>query len=131
MPPGEWIDDITISNEELLWRRIHRNHISCGQDGNLILSSAAFKSRHNLLSVDIASLTRKDKSLDGYPEHSLAEFTAGLARSAECIIRKEPLNNNPAHANVIGKNRPDGCLTSSQASEIAKQAKIIEFRILR
>lgn len=127
MPPTNRVDDPTISNNERLWRRVHPSQIKPDQEtGNPIPSSAAFRPSDEM-SVHLASLTSPEAVLANYPQHGLAEFTAGVARSIGCILVRNPLSDDPAHALVCGKN-PTGHLSKSEAREIARQARWVIFR---
>lgn len=120
-------DDVTIDNEDCLWRRVHPTQIiNDPNTGSLILSSAVFKTRE--MSVHIASLTTSEKALENYPKHSLAEFKAGIARSVSCIIVRDPLPEDNSHALILNGKNPNGKLTDSQAKKIATQASLIVYR---
>lgn len=114
-------DDSSIGDDERLWRRVPPVQVTQDpQTGKPRPSSAAFHPSDQM-SVDIASLTCPAAALAGYPEHGLAEFRAGDARKAGCIVVRDPLPDNRAHALVLGK-RPDGRLTPSQGKQIATRA---------
>lgn len=124
MLPQERIDDPTVNDDERLWRRVHPNQIIWDEDiKNYRPSSAVFRPSGEM-SVDIASLTTPEAVLSDYPQHSLVEFTAGVARKEGCIVVRDPLPDNPSHALVRGKN-PEGHLTKSQAKNIQQNSKWI------
>ncbi|MBM2847028.1 MAG: hypothetical protein HW407_2340 [Bacteroidetes bacterium] len=128
----EWRDDLTISNQERLWRRVPANdpdHVKKAPiTGEPRLSSAAFKSRTVLISVAIASLTTPEDLLVGYPEHSIVEVTARVVREAGCIIVRDPKPGDTAHAHIIGTKREDGHLTPSEVGNIANQATWVIYK---
>lgn len=127
MPQSERVDDHTISDDERLWRRVHpSNIIRNSESRNLRPSSAAFRSS-NAMSVNIASLTTPEAVLSNYPQHSLVEFTAGVARNVGCIVIRDPLPDNPSHALVCGMN-PKGRLTKAQAKNIQLHSSWIILR---
>jgi hypothetical protein len=79
------------------------------------------------VSVAIASETTLEAFVEGYPQHSVIEFTAGVARSAGCTVVRDPLPPDPAHALVCG-SKSNGQLSKTQ-QEILKQAsRLILFR---
>lgn len=108
------IDDRTIPNEAIIWRRIHPNFIDW--DDNLKArrpSSGAFQdSSNSSMSVIIAADVEKDgrsplEILKNYPNHGIASITADLVRECKQIIVREPTVDEPAHAVVIGsKSKP-------------------------
>lgn len=127
MPLADRADDPTIFNEENLWRRVHPTQIwNDPNTGRLIISSAAFKGNSEM-SVNIASLTTRENVLLKYPEHSLAQFCAEVARTVGCIVIRDPLPEDYSHALVCGKN-PKGHLTDSQAKKIAGQSSVIVYK---
>jgi len=110
-------DDKTIPDSEGLWRRVHPTQIVVDQTTGIQRpSSAAFKDRRGELSVEISSLTTPERVLAEYPKHSLVEVKAAVFRAKRCIIVKDPLPNNIAHALVCGN------LTQADLREIARIA---------
>lgn len=74
-------DDQSIGNNEHLWRRVHPIQITFDNDtGEPRVSSGVFSTGDGL-SVSIASETTIEALLRNYPEHSVVEFEAGVARS--------------------------------------------------
>ncbi len=124
-----WQDDLTISDDQLLWRRVHPTQIEEDpESGAPRLTSAAFKSKKILTSVDIASLTTPEACLEGFSQHSLVEVEARAVREAGCIVVSDPKQDNPAHAHIIGTRRDDGFLTGSEARNIANKANWVIYR---
>jgi|SRR5215831_14612643 len=116
-------DDKTIDDAEGLWRRIHPTQVVRDKTtGVLRPSSAAFKDQRGELSVDISSLTTLERALAETPNHSLAEVKAAIFRAKGCIIVKDPLPHNTAHALVCGK------LTGAHVREIAGTATWVVLR---
>lgn len=127
MPPTERVDDPAIRDDEILWRLVHPSQIKVDPEtGNRIPSCGAFHPSDEM-SVHRASLTTSEIVLANYPQHSLVEFPAGVARSVECIVVSDPLPDNPAHALVCGKSS-GGRLSMSQAKQIARQARWVILR---
>ncbi len=121
----ERVDDQTIPDTEGLWRHIHPNPSQIVRDEKTQEwrpSSAAFIDRRGEMSVDLASLTTVERALQGKPEHSLAEVTAGVFRQREYAVVCDPLPDNPAHALVCGS------MSKKHAREIARAARWVILR---
>jgi len=120
----EPIDDVSIGDDERLLHRVRPNDVVVdAATGQRRPSSATFKSKSNIISVDLASLTTPEKALANYPRHMLVEIDVGTVRSIGCKVVRDPLlPDNPAHALVYG-SRPDGGMTRSQAREIVSHCK--------
>ena len=91
-------DDREPVHGEELWRRIHKNEYVNGR-----ITTAAF--RHCELSVDIARM-RVHKHLtlnDGNPGVGVASFSSDVAYANGLDVRRDPIEDNEAHALVIGK----------------------------
>lgn len=120
--PNEWIDDQSISDSEILWRRILPRYIkSDPSTGKPVPSSAAIRTKE--MSVHISSLTTVEKALADYPDCSLISFSAGVVRSQGCIIIRDPIKDDPSqrddpsHALVCKKS-----LNKAQARNIIDQS---------
>jgi hypothetical protein len=115
MPPR--VDDPTIPDEEVLWRRIIPAWIHREPTGKVRPGSFAFMDRPSgELSVHIAALTTPDRALAGRPDDSLAAIPAGLPRSLGFAIVRDPKPDDPSHALICPS--PKG----SRASKLAEQA---------
>jgi hypothetical protein len=102
------VDDPSITDDQALWRRIHPEQVVF--DNNLNRrrpTSQAFNNTSGTsgMSVDIADETTVQDTLKGYPEHLLVEFEVRLARQLNQGVVREPLPDNPAHAEVMGKKK--------------------------
>lgn len=104
-------DDPTISDDELLWRRIPKDHLVPDVNvGGIRISSAAFAndSDGEPMSVMLASMMLTaggggtQKALTGHATFGLASIHAGVVRSRSQIIVRVPLEDEPAHAVVVG-----------------------------
>ena len=116
-------DDLSIGDGERLLHRIRPDDtIVDPETGQRRPSSAAFRSKSNIISVELGSLTTPYKALEGYPHHSLVEIDVGTVRSIGCVVVRDPLPNNPAHALLYGSG-PDGRMTKSQAREIVSRCR--------
>ena len=118
----EPLDDVTIADGERLLHRIRPDDVHIDADGQCRPSSAAFRYINNVTSVDIASLTTPETTLEGYPAYRLVEINAGTVRSLGCRIVRDPQPDNLAHALIYG-NAPDGRLTKSQAKQVANRCR--------
>ena len=84
-----------LSDDELLWRRIHRDHVR--SDGRV--SSAAFSGDE--MSVDVASI-QLDMSITLSGGAGVGEIKTETAHKLGQDVVSDPLPGEPAHALVIG-----------------------------
>lgn len=113
MPPVAYADDRSIADDARLWRRIPPWHFVHDENlGKIRVSSAAFCNHPNgsPMSIVIAELVVQSGRgprdvLRDYDGFALAAITAGLARSKQQGVAKEPLPEEPAHGVVFG-NKP-------------------------
>ncbi len=119
-------DDLTIANEEKLWRLILPRHTSIDENtGELRPWTGNFQDVDDPLSVDISSLTTLEETFQrGSGEKVIAEFTAGIAREVGCKVIKDPKPENESHALVYGHHKKGGP-TGSEAKKISKKSKVI------
>ncbi len=99
-------DDDSIPDVEDLYRRIVQEWlVPDAATGRKRLSSMAFKSKDNEISVSLASLTDADNcfSLGGPKTVGVAAVTAGGARQLEQAVVRDPTPAEPAHALICGK----------------------------
>jgi hypothetical protein len=98
-------DDPTIPDAESLWRRVPRTPQHLVWDGNrgcFRVSSAAFDGDE--MSVALASEAgTPDLMLGSHEEFGVVALEAGLVRSRQQIVVRDPLPDQPAHALVIGR----------------------------
>ncbi len=121
----DYTDDPTILNDADLWRRIPPYHfVSDPTAGGIRISSAAFEDHPNgtpmsvFLADVVAEIERGPQdALAGHESFGLAAFTAGLARSCEQGVAREPLADEPAHAVVFGRK------TKSVSRKLAKGSR--------
>jgi len=123
----EWQDDQSIGNNERLWRRVHPTQVDFDKEtGEPRVSSGVFNTGDGL-SVSIASETTIETLLRNYPEHSVVEFEAGVARSVGCIVVRDRTLDDPAHALVWGpKSR--GRLNKTQMETLRNAATLKLYR---
>ena len=111
MGPAEFNDDLTITDDAALWRRIPSWHFVYDENlGRMRPSSAAFDNDgdDHPMSIVLAELVlvsgrNHTEILAGHIGFALAQFTAGLARSKQQGVQRDPLSDEPAHALVFGK----------------------------
>jgi len=102
-------DDLTIANDDRLFRRVRPNQLIAGPDGSQRPSSAVFKVLE--LSVNIESLMTQqgrppEDTLTKYPGEYLTAITAGQVRAHKHpIIKDTEPPNDPAHGLVLGKKK--------------------------
>jgi hypothetical protein len=120
------IDDLSIADDELLWRRLHPDWVLPADDGFRI-SSAAFKDGRREVSVDLAELTTQEKTLAGFPDQGLAEIKAGVPRSLGHAIVRDPIEDNPAHALICEPPGQPNRKRERDAKEMARQASILKM----
>jgi hypothetical protein len=101
-------DDLSISGNENLFRRINPSWTLWDDSGTPTISSAAFRDEE--LSVNIESLMIRDgrppeDAIRGYPGFGLAVITAAYARSLGQAVAADPKPEEPAHGVVYGHKR--------------------------
>lgn len=127
----EPVDDVSIGDDERLLHRIRPDDIIVDtQTGDRRPSSATFRSKSNIISVDLASLTTPERALENFPRHVLVEIDVGTVRSLGCKVVRDRLPDNPAHALLYGSG-PDGRMTKSQAREIVSRCKWVSVGQVR
>lgn len=95
------VDDPTIGDHQVLWRRIAPSQIRVDENGHEEPISGAF--RETGISVHIASLTTREAVQAKYPQHKLIGFTAGDARAEGYIVNHDPQEDDRSHALVIAR----------------------------
>jgi hypothetical protein len=111
MGNGEYSDDPTILDEAELWRRIPPWHFVKDENrGQVRPSKAAFDNHPDgsPMSVVLAEMVTESGRgpaavLTRHEGFALAAITAGLVRTCEQGVTREPLSDEPAHAVVFGR----------------------------
>ena len=124
MAGSPYADDPKIDDGAELWRRIPSWHVVYDQNlERLRPSSAAFEDHPNgspmsvILGDDVLRDGRTAASLmQSFLGFSLAAITAGITRSCQQGVAREPLAEEPAHAVVFGRK------TDSVKKRLAKSA---------
>jgi hypothetical protein len=97
-----WVDDTSINDEVTLWRRVNQSMFSEDSNGRTVLTSFAFKSPDDELSMDVSTETTAETVLSaGYPTQTIVGIKAGVLRKLGYIIARDPVPNNPAHVLVV------------------------------
>jgi len=107
MSPTVFQDNVSIPDEEMLFRRIHLTCLVLDEDTGLArVSSGAF--RDTEMSVNIASTLAASGDgpatcLMGYPNHRLVALRSGDARSLGQWICRDPMQKDLSHGLVYGQ----------------------------
>lgn len=108
-------DDLTITDEERLFRRIHLSQIVKDEDtGHARVSTGAFKDKElsiNIESVLLGNGETTEACLRNHKGHKLVSFTAAKARQLQQIVCRDPESpDNLSHGLVCGsKNSRSVC----------------------
>jgi hypothetical protein len=120
------IDDETIRDEDLLWRRIPNkpDFIKKLEDGKIKPSSAAFRDGNtNEVSVHLASLANQDVISEQFPEVGLVSITAGLPRSLGHIVAATPEVDDVSHRVICPPSDISKTKRKTLARKIAEEAE--------
>lgn len=119
-------DDPTILDSEQLFRRVipHAAALVAVGDGTFRPASGALRDK-GPLSVDLSSLSTLEETRDrDQSQHfHVASVSVAAVRAAGCIVRRDPLDDNRAHALIFGHHSTGG-LTGSESRKIAQEATI-------
>jgi hypothetical protein len=103
-------DDLTISDSELLWRRVHKSQFVFDPSlGRKRISTAAFRNHpnDNAMSVVLASVSIQfnrpaSQIASETPNVFIASIEAAVVRAQNQVIVRDPTPMEPGHANVHG-----------------------------
>lgn len=114
-------DAKTISDDDLLWRRIVNKPEWVNPNTGRV-SSAAFIDRYTgEVSVHLARLTTQEKALAGRPDDGLVKLVAGLPRSLDLIVAYDPKEDDPSPSLICS---PTGSgISKSKARKLAEAAQ--------
>jgi hypothetical protein len=104
---GDTSDDLSILNEDRLFRRVRMNQLRTEPDGSRRPTSAVFKNQE--LSINIESLMIEqgrapEDTLANFPDDYLSSITAGSVREHKYpIVKDTDPPNDPAHGLILGK----------------------------
>ena len=108
MEADPYIDDPTISDGDMLWRRVPDWPGFIVEDktaGHYRVASSAFDDDADgaPMSVVLAAHAILELVLKGHEEFGVVAFTAGFARRQGQIVVRAPEEGQPAHAVVVGR----------------------------
>src|SRR5215469_12178583 len=111
MPGRIFENDPTIPDDERLFRRIPRTWVDWDENGDALISSAAFKDEE--LSVNLEWVMARDgrppeDTIRNYPGYGLAAITTAHARSLNQAVCPDPIPDEPAHGVVYGQKKRAG-----------------------
>jgi len=111
------VDDPSVTDDTILWRRVLPDWLHKNEDGSYRPQSIAFVDRgSHELSVHISHMTTPQKALAGFPDDSLASFTAGFARSLGFKVVPDSTPVDPSHALICPSP------TGKKAKKFAKES---------
>lgn len=100
MPPR--VDDLSITDDAVLWRRVNESLFDVGPGGELTLQSFAFRAPEDELSMDISTETTAEKvRAAGFPGQKIVSIQVGVLRRLGYFIVRDPEPDNPAHVLVL------------------------------
>ncbi len=107
MPTPEHIDELTIRDGDLLWRRVPSSPSFLAFDGKLghyrVASSAFDDDRDDdPMSVFVARVTSLEIVLHGHAGFGVVAFSAGFARGLGQTVYFSPDDGPQGHAKVAG-----------------------------
>ena len=89
-------------------------------------TSGSLRRPDDALSVDLSSLCTAAQTQErANATFHVAAFTAAAARAAECVVTRNPVPGNDAHALVWGDNPDNGSSSKGQTRQIARAALIV------
>jgi len=125
----ERVDDPSIADYELLWRRIPNvpSMIKWNHDGTFRLTSAAFKDGNNgEVSVHLAKLTTQERALTSKPDNGLVEIEAGFPRSLGHKIVYDPTEDDISHTLICP---PQGVSNKSRERDAREMAGKVRWLV--
>jgi hypothetical protein len=119
------VDDASIQNADVLWRRILPDWTVTDEDGSHRVSSAAFRDNvDGNVSVHLAHLTTAESVLEGRPADGIAAISAGVPRSLGYLLVRDPTEEDPSHCLICPP--PEGVTGKGRvrdAKQMAQQAQ--------
>ena len=140
-PGSAYEDDLTIPNEEKLYRIVKNNAIIWKNDRAVRVKSPAFSDQSKARTIELGYpavamsvfLESEMKKLGLGPAdllrdpqwsgpYGVVHITAGQARNEEQGVERRPLDNSPAHAVVFATQGNERTLRQRQ--QLAKESQI-------
>ena len=107
MDTNTYVDDSSISDGDVLWRRVPDWPSFIVEDktaGHYRVASSAFDDdADDPMSVVLASEATLESVLKDHEGFGVVAFTAGFARQQGQIVVRTPEDDQPAHAKVVGR----------------------------
>ena len=121
------VDDGSIGDDEILWRRLIPAWIVRNPDGTFLrASSAAFDDGiDGEVSVHLASLTTTDRVLEGRRDDSVVALPARFPRSLGHVVVRDPKPDDPSHALICPPPGLRGKRKRKDALLMAKEAGLV------
>jgi hypothetical protein len=95
MPPR--IDDPSIPDDAVLWRRILPSWVHKSPEGERPQSFAFIDTLSGEVSFQIAAETTKQDVLQDYPDHRIVAIKAAFLRSLGYVLVRDPEGGGAAH----------------------------------
>lgn len=110
-----------VNDDDELYRRLAILHVNDDES----INSAAYKVRgkpDNDISVDLARLTTPEDSANRAqkPGFGIGVLTADIPRALELKVTHTPVEDNPAHSSIKGKNN------RAISRKLAEQTKLLK-----
>jgi hypothetical protein len=118
-------DDLTISEDALLWRAVHRLQICKEEDGSERAQKWAFESEGNEVSAWIAAEADLGQLKARFPDSRIAEFTAGQARECRNIVARDPVEGDASHVVVCPSLGKSNSQIKKDARRLAQKARLL------
>lgn len=99
-----------VSIDEILFRRAYCTPLKNFMNPDGTATSRVFKLRpkdNGELSVDMSSLTTKEKSVSDITKYILFEIGNKYVNELGLLTYKDPVGNNPAHSVIFGLDMDD------------------------
>lgn len=136
---GPWTDDEYLDDNLSAYRRLIPKWVVREQNGLLRISTGAFPPHRISLSVSVTleqvanelGHNARDLALSGHETtHGLGVFSVGAARSLGFMVRRVPVQNDPAHGMLFAQNPvtgvvPDRARCKSLGRKLAREAFVV------
>jgi len=123
MPPRQ--DDLTITDDAVLWRAVHKLQIHTEDDGSERAQKWAFESEDNEVSAWIAAEADLERLRARFPESRIAEFTAAQARECRNIVSRDPVEDDPSHVVICPVPGKSNSQIKKDARRLAQKAHLL------
>lgn len=130
MPDDEYIDDATITDDVVLWRRIRPEQWTRDEERRYRPSSVNFKERKDkdgrLEPVSVYNadeVSGPEAIMSDWPEYGLVSITAGMARSyGRGIARDYEGGKNPGHCLLFRLPGQSSSQANKSSEKLARAA---------